>query len=166
MNRLCRWRAWPALSVLVCGCASVVGSSTQAVSVQALESPGRELKGAVCELSNDKGKWVVTAPGSAVVHRSTADLKVLCSKEGYDPGSASVVSKTRRAMFGNIVLPGGLIGAILDHSRGSAYEYPPSLQVMMGASSRIGDKTADRASTAPSTAAVPPAAAPEGAAKR
>ena len=34
-------------------------------------------------------------------------------------------------MFGNIIFGGG-IGAIIDHNNGSAYEYPPTVKIMMG----------------------------------
>jgi hypothetical protein len=39
-------------------------------------------------------------------------------------------------MFGNIIFGGG-VGAIIDHNNGSAYEYPPSLKIVMGTSQRI-----------------------------
>ena len=42
-------------------------------------------------------------------------------------------------MFGNIVFGGG-IGAVIDHSNGSAYEYPSFLQVVMGSDITVGTK--------------------------
>lgn len=124
-----------ALAGLTSGCASVTGSTTQNVSVQAREHVGADVKGAVCELSNSKGKWFVTTPGSVMIHRSNDDMQVLCSKEGYESGRSSVVSVTKGEMFGNIIL-GGVIGAVIDHNNGSGYEYPEFIQVLMRAFSR------------------------------
>lgn len=80
---------------------------------------------------NDEGTWFVVTPGSTVVHRSNKDLQVVCKKTGVDVGSASVVSRTKGNMFGNIILGGG-IGAVIDHNNGSAYEYPSLVKIFMG----------------------------------
>lgn len=118
-------------SLVITGCASVTGSSNQSLSVQTRTQAGKEVVGAACELSNNKGKWFITTPGSVSIHRSNDDMQVLCNKEGFDPGRAAVVSDTKGSMFGNIILGGG-IGAIIDHNNGAAYEYPNFIQVIMG----------------------------------
>jgi len=133
------------------GCASVTGTTNQSMSVQTLEKTGRELSGAVCELSNSKGKWFITTPGSSMVTRSNDDMQIACKKAGYDTGLASVVSATKGSMFGNIILGGG-IGAIIDHNSGAAYEYPAHVQVMMGMTNRI-DAPAETSPTQQGTAA-------------
>lgn len=89
------------------------------------------MQGAACELSNSKGKWFVSSPGSTTISRANDNLNVICQKDGMEPGRAAVVSATKGSMFGNIIFGGG-IGAIIDHSNGSAYEYPNFVQVMMG----------------------------------
>ena len=125
------------LSVLFfSGCASVTGTTGQSVSVQTREQAGRELTGASCDLTNNKGTWFVTTPGSVSIHRSNDDMMVTCKKEGFEIGRASVVSDTKGSMFGNILLGGG-IGAIVDHNNGSAYEYPTLIQVVMGTTTKI-----------------------------
>ena len=118
------------------GCASITGTTNQSVSVQTREQNGVEVTGASCELTNNKGKWFVTTPGSVMIHRSNDDMQVLCSKTGYDPGRAAVVSETKGSMVGNILLGGG-IGAIVDHNNGSAYEYPNFIQILMGAFTKV-----------------------------
>lgn len=123
------------LMALVSGCASVTGSTTQNVSVQTRETVGGDLPGAVCELSNSKGKWFVTTPGSVMIHRSNDDMQILCNKAGYETGRTSVISNTKAEMFGNIIL-GGVIGAVIDHNSGSGYEYPEFIQVLLRAFSR------------------------------
>ena len=117
------------------GCASITGSTGQSVSVET-RSQTQQVSGASCELANSKGKWFVTTPGSVQIRRSNDDLIVICTKEGLEPGRASVVSETKGSMFGNILFGGG-IGAIVDHNSGAAYEYPTLIQIMMGAITNV-----------------------------
>ena len=120
-----------AISFGISGCASITGTSGQTVSVQTNEGTGKHLTGSICALSNNKGRWFVTSPGSVGITRSNDDLQILCNKDNYEPGRTVVASTIKAAMFGNIIF-GGLIGVALDHSSGAAYEYPPFIQVMMG----------------------------------
>ena len=48
-------------------------------------------------------------------------------------------------MFGNIIFGGG-IGAIIDHSKGTGYNYPNTLPVKMGSSVIVDRK--DKSATA------------------
>lgn len=143
------------------GCASVTGSPNQSVSVQTREQSGGEVTGAACELTNNKGKWFITTPGSVMIHRSNDDMQVLCNKTGFEPGRAAVVSDTKGSMFGNILLGGG-IGAIVDHNTGSAYEYPAFIQILMGAFSKIeAPKTQDQPAQGPATTSTATSPAPQ-----
>ena len=118
--------------VFATGCATVSGSGTsQPISVQTLGPDGTETVGVRCEMTNDEGTWFVNTPGSTTVRKSNKDLQVICKKPGMDIGSASVVSRTKGNMWGNIVLGGG-IGAIVDHNNGAAYEYPSLITIFMG----------------------------------
>jgi hypothetical protein len=119
----------------VVGCASIVGTTGQSVSVETRDKE-KVISGASCEFANSKGKWFVNSPGTVQIRRSNDDLIVLCTKTGIEPGRASVVSDTKGSMFGNILLGGG-IGAIVDHNTGAAYEYPTLIQIMMGAEVKI-----------------------------
>ncbi|MCX7255432.1 MAG: SHOCT domain-containing protein [Polaromonas sp.] len=120
------------------GCASITGTTNQNVSVQTKESTGTELVGASCELSNKKGKWFITTPGSVGISRSNDDIQVSCTKAGYLEGKQGVVSDTKGMMFGNIIFGGG-IGAIIDHTSGAAYEYPSAIQVVMSRMAKLSD---------------------------
>lgn len=122
--------------VITSGCASITGTTIQSISVSTRSQDLKEVSGSACELTNSKGKWFVTSPGSVTVTRSNDDMQVLCNKQGLEPGRASVVSATKGAMFGNILFGGG-IGAIIDHSSGAAYEYPAFIQVVMGTFAKI-----------------------------
>ena len=117
------------------GCSSITGTTNQSVSVQTIDSVGKEVSGSACELNNNKGKWFVSSPGSTTITRSNDNLLVMCRKDP-DIGRASVVSATKGSMFGNILFGGG-IGAIIDHNNGSAYEYPTFFQVQMGSNKLI-----------------------------
>lgn len=120
------------------GCASITGTTNQNVSVQTKESTGTELIGASCELSNKKGKWFITTPGTVGISRSNDDIQVNCTKDGYLQGRQGVVSDTKGMMFGNIIFGGG-IGAIIDHNSGAAYEYPSVIQIVMSRITKITD---------------------------
>lgn len=114
---------------LLGGCASIVDGSNQSLSVDTT-SQGKELAGAECALTNDKGKWFVTTPGTVTVHRSYDAMNVKCTDAGYEPAIATSASSTKAMAFGNILF-GGLIGAGVDISTGAAYDYPALITVPM-----------------------------------
>ena len=121
------------------GCASITGSTGQSISVTTKDK-GKSVIGANCELVNSRGKWTLTTPGTTEIRRSNEDLIVACQKSGHEPGRAVVVSDTKAAMFGNIILGGG-VGALLDHNSGVAYEYPSLVDISMGDSIKITSST-------------------------
>jgi hypothetical protein len=128
-------RAIRFLALLLCaaatGCASVSGGNVQKMYVQAQTQTGAAVAGADCTLSNDKGSWRLTAPGDTSIVRSNKRMEVKCDKQALPQGVVSVESSTRGAMFGNIIL-GGVVGAVIDHNSGAAYEYPEMIKVIMG----------------------------------
>lgn len=112
------------------GCASIVNGQNQSLSVDAKKG-GVAVAGANCKLSNNKGVWFVTTPGTTTVHRSYEPLAVRCEKEGEQPGLVTAKSSTKGMAFGNILF-GGIIGAGVDISTGAAYDYPDLISVEMG----------------------------------
>lgn len=124
------------LTIMLSGCASITGTTGQSISIMTKEQNGKEVSGVACDLSNKRGTWFLTTPGSVAIHRSNDDLQITCKKDGLEPGRVAVVSDTKGSMFGNILFGGG-IGAIVDHSNGSAYEYPNLVQVVMGVFTKI-----------------------------
>lgn len=122
---------------LLSGCSTLTADGTsQNLAVLTVTEDNKTLTEASCQLKNDEGSWTAVTPSSAMVHRSNKDLHVTCTKEGHTDGHATVVSKTKANMFGNIIFGGG-IGAIIDHNNGSAYEYPSSVKIKMGESLTI-----------------------------
>jgi hypothetical protein len=120
-----------AASAWLGGCASVAGGNVQKMYVQAQGRDGAPVEGADCVLSNDKGNWRLRTPGDTSVVRSNKPIEVKCDKASLPQGIVSAESGTRAAMFGNIII-GGVVGAVIDHSSGAAYEYPEQIRVVMG----------------------------------
>ena len=87
------------------------------------------VQGATCTLSNDKGSWTLSTPGSAVITSSRVNLALTCVKEGYVNGVASLPSKHKDStIWGNVILGGG-IGYIIDRKSGAAFIYPQQVTV-------------------------------------
>ncbi len=115
---------------LLSGCASIVSGSTQSLSVEAKSPDGKQIIGANCKMTNDKGTWFATTPGTVPVHRSYEDLTVACSKDAFQPATLVVKSDTKAMAAGNILL-GGIIGGGVDVATGAAYDYPDLISVQM-----------------------------------
>lgn len=107
------------------GCASIVSGVNQSITV---DTPG--CAAASCKLTNDKGEWAVTTPGSVVVHRAYGPLSIVCTKEGFPSATTTANSTTKGMAFGNILF-GGVIGAGVDMGTGAAYDYPNSIMLPM-----------------------------------
>jgi len=127
---------------LASGCATITSSEMQPVMVTTQTTDGQPVEKADCSLKNDFGSWQIISPGVASVRRSSSDLMVECKKEGYPDGFLRAISRAAGGMWGNIILGGG-IGAIIDHNKGTGYNYPNDLPVKLGASKTI-DKRDDK----------------------
>lgn len=114
----------------IVGCASIVSGSNQSISIETKNESG-SVAGATCKLTNNKGTWYVTTPGSTTVHRSFEDLGVTCTKQDHVQGTVAVKSSTKGMAFGNILF-GGVIGVGVDVATGAAYDYPPIVSVALG----------------------------------
>ena len=146
---------------LLSGCASITGSELQLLSLQAWDKDGAPVAGADCKLSNDKGTWYAKPPASPTVTRSAEDLTVNCEAAGQAPGTVRAISRANAGMAGNILF-GGLVGVMIDHNRGTAYDYPSTISVVFGASKVIDKNDESGASPAAQPATVP-APAPQNA---
>jgi hypothetical protein len=124
------------------GCATITGSELQNVAISAKSEQGASLEKVDCDFKNDKGQWKGVAPGFVAVQRSAEDLLVTCRKEGQKDGMMRAISRAAGGMFGNIIFGGG-IGALIDHNKGTGYDYPDTLVVEMGKSG-VRDKDHER----------------------
>lgn len=119
------------VAVASVGCSTITQSEMQSVALTA--SYENKPVEAQCRLSNDRGSWEAKAPSNVAVRKSGEDLDVTCKKEGMPDGILKAISRAAGSMFGNIIFGGG-IGAIIDHSKGTGYDYPNQLPVRMGES--------------------------------
>jgi hypothetical protein len=127
------------------GCSTITQSETQSLALTATyESKPVE---ATCQLKNDKGSWDTKAPSNVSVRKSNEDLEVTCKKDGMPDGILKAISRAAGSMFGNIIFGGG-IGAIIDHSKGTGYDYPNQLPVRMGESVIVDKRSEQPAQTA------------------
>lgn len=117
---------------LASGCSTITQSEMQRVSVTASHE-GKSIQDADCSLTNDKGTWTSKAPGQVDVRKSGENLSVVCKKEGLVDGLLTAISRAAGSMWGNIIFGGG-VGAIIDHNKGTGYDYPNTLPVEMGRS--------------------------------
>ena len=119
------------LGVTLSGCATITTDSGQSLRIETFAESGEEVRGALCKLDNDNGSYQVTTPGSVTVRKSSVDLAIDCTAPNQPAAKAAVTSRVGPGMFGNIIFGGG-IGAIIDHSKGTAYNYPTWLQLVFG----------------------------------
>ncbi len=122
-----------AVAAFASGCATITGNEMQQVSLTTKAEDATPLEGVACKLANDKGSWDALSPAFVNVRRSSRDLTVECRKEGAKDGMLKAVSRAGGGMYGNIIFGGG-IGAIIDHNKGTGYNYPDLLPVEMGKS--------------------------------
>lgn len=124
------------------GCSTITQSESQALSLTATYQD--KPVDPECRLSNDKGSWDTRAPSNVSVRKSNEDLEVTCKKEGMPDGILKAISRAAGSMFGNIIFGGG-IGAIIDHNKGTGYDYPNQLPVKMGESVIVDKRTETQA---------------------
>lgn len=137
-------------TLLSSGCATITSDEMQTVTLNTKTTDGQTVEKAKCSLKNDKGTWQAESPGLVAVHRSAEDLMIECKKEGHEDGFLRAISRASGGMFGNIIFGGG-IGAIIDHSKGTGYNYPNDLPVKMGESVTVDRQHENQ----PSPAAAP-----------
>lgn len=113
------------------GCATITSSEMQQVSLTTSTDAGQAVEQVKCVLRNDKGMWEATTPMFVSIHKSAADLSVECKKDGQPDGMLRAVSRVSGGMMGNIIFGGG-VGALIDHTKGTGYNYPDLMPVVMG----------------------------------
>ncbi|WP_341887787.1 hypothetical protein [Variovorax sp. YR752] len=156
--------ALASLSLAFTGCASVVNDSTHPMKVETRTEAGQTVAGADCKLTNDYGSTAVKSGDTAQVRRSSKDLDIVCKHPDDPDASARAISRANAGMFGNIIIGGG-IGAIIDHSKGTAYTYPTWVQLVFG-KTLVFDRSAEKeGQPTPATEAPAAAAAAASAAK-
>ena len=109
----------------------------------------KEIAGIGCTLTNDAGTWFLVSPASVTMHKSTGDLAIDCKKDQL-AGNATLVSKSNTAVWGNLLIGGG-IGYIIDRNTGAGFDYPATTTIMLR---QIGDLAPVKAAPTASAEAV------------
>jgi len=136
------------------GCASVVNGTTEPIYLTSLPE-----NGANCEVSNARGSWPVTTPGTVVVKKSDSVLVVHCAKAGRRDAKEYFASKLSTSALVGAFLPyAGLVSAAVDGSSGASGEYPSAITITM----KILDDAGQGATANPASQAVNPQSPPEG----
>ena len=109
------------------GCASITSGKIQPLSVQT-RCDSKEVIGAACSLTNNKGQWFVQTPGSVAINKAYGDLIVECKKDGMTPAGGTFQSSSNAGVWGNIIA-GGVIGYAVDAGTGAGFDYPTQMTV-------------------------------------
>ena len=113
------------VGIIASGCASIIGGTDQTISIST-NPPG-----ALCTLFREGfAVGQVTTPGGLVVERTKHDLKVECTKQGFQTASGVLASGIEGAAWGNIILGGG-IGWAVDSAAGADNEYPEHITITL-----------------------------------
>lgn len=145
--------ALAAASLSLVGCASIVNDTTHGMRLDTKTASGDLVSGADCTISNDYGSTQVRSGTTVQVRRSSKDMDISCTHPSNPEARARAISRANAGLAGNIIFGGG-IGAIIDHSKGTAYTYPTWVQLVFG-QTLVFDRTAEK------EGAPTPGAAPE-----
>jgi hypothetical protein len=99
-------------------CATIVNGTSQEVAINTAPI------GAACDVTRQGSHVgsVLATPGSLHVDKSSKDLNVSCTKEGYAPAQVTQTPTMSAATLGNVLI-GGIIGVALDASTGANFSY-------------------------------------------
>lgn len=109
-------------------CATIVSGTSQGVFI---ETP--KVENASCDLKDQEGGvyHLSKSPGNVTVQKGNGPLTIVCGKKGYEDGTTLVQSDFSDIAFGNILMPGGSIGILIDAATGAAQQYPDNITVWM-----------------------------------
>lgn len=127
------------------GCASVMNDVSHGVRIDTRTASGDAIQGAECVASNDYGSTTIKSGTIQAVRRSSKDLEVQCTHAGQPPAMGRAMSRANAGLAGNIIL-GGVIGAVVDHNRGTAYTYPTWIEMTFG-QSLVFDRSMEKEGT-------------------
>lgn len=155
--------AFGLIAFAAAGCSTIIEGTSQDITLTSVPSE------AACTVQKN-GVTIATVnktPGRVTVDKSSADLTVVCNKEGFKETRGILESDLAAATFGNAIA-GGLIGVVIDASTGANSKYDDTITVRLLPETPATDATpsaaapadADADATADTEAA--PAAAPAG----
>lgn len=120
-----------AAAIQATGCASIVNDSTHPMKIETKRGDGTLVVGAECQVINDYAAISIKSGATAQVRRSSKDMDITCSEPGNAVAVGRAISRANAGLAGNIIF-GGAIGAVIDHTKGTAYTYPTWVQLVFG----------------------------------
>jgi len=152
-----------AAAMSLVGCASVMNDTSHGVRIDTKTVSGESIQGAECVASNDYGSTTLKSGTIQAVRRSSKDLEIKCTHPGQPDALGRAMSRANAGLAGNIIF-GGVIGAVVDHNRGTAYTYPTWFEMTFG-QSLVFDRSMEKEGTVLKgyvAGAQPPTATPVG----
>ena len=111
---------------LLSGCATLLEEGTQEVNVRLFCAEKQLL--ATCSLKNDKGSWLVSAPGKVTITNDNSLLEISCKGQYVPSFSVTALPMPTMSMFGNVLL-GGVLGAAVDVYNNTGMKYPENIDI-------------------------------------
>lgn len=136
--------------VALTGCASISKGTTQIIRVDTKTIDGTLVNQADCQLTNNKGTYSLKSGDSTMIRRSSQNLDISCTNSNSETAQAKVISRANAGLAGNIIF-GSVVGAVIDHSNGSAYTYPSWIELAFGESLTIDRRSETNGKPTPAT---------------
>jgi hypothetical protein len=116
-----------AVAVASPACATIVHGTSQELSIDS------DPQGASCRVDRPGAAAGVVdrTPGKLMVRRHKDSIVVSCALDGYEPSSEVLAASFNGLTMGNLILPGGTVGFIVDASTGANNKYPERIVVVM-----------------------------------
>ena len=119
------------LIALASGCATLTGESTQSIEVVTVDARNRPVAGMHCEVTHSGGTETFKSPHASLsIRRGAEPLEIEC-KRGELIARGTAISRGENAMM-HAFIPGGSLGAVIDHLSGNMYSYPTPLRLRAG----------------------------------
>jgi hypothetical protein len=136
-------------AVLLAGCATVTGNSTQSLQLEVFDAQDRPVLGMECRLSHlvapersDASpavlppiEVVVMAPARHVEVRRSGNALLIECRKGREVAVATV--HPRREGLEQALVPFGSVAVLIDHVSGNLYAYPTELRLRLGQSVQL-----------------------------
>ena len=132
--------------VMFCGlalaspaCATIIHGTSQELYIDS------EPQGASCKVDRQGAATGVVdpTPGKVTVRRHKDSIVVSCALDGFEPSNEVVAASFNALTMGNLALPGGTVGFVVDASTGANKKYPGRIVVVMTPATFPNEPTRD-----------------------
>jgi hypothetical protein len=82
-------------------------------------------------------------PGKVTVRRHKDSIVVSCALDGYEQSNEVLAASFNALTMGNLILPGGTLGFVIDSSTGANQKYPGRVVVVMTPTTFPNEPTRD-----------------------